>query len=124
VIATRARIARSTIAAALDAADAPDLADQVHSRRLSVLDGADLGQSCLALRVEHVRDLTVFLVMLTRALPREAGDALADNAQESGITIYWPGVVLVDDDGQPELTEEQRTDAIVGARLDRQLVVQ
>jgi hypothetical protein len=111
VIATKARIARSTIASALDAADAPDLADQVHARLLSVLDGADLGQSSLALRVEHVQDLSVFLVALTIAMPRSDAHDLANATQQDGVTVYWPGWVLTDDAGEPELTAEQRADA-------------
>jgi len=122
VLKTRASIARSTITAALTAAGADDLAAHVHALRLSYFDGGDGIQASLALTAEMVTDLAVFLVALTHALPMSVAGALAEATRQDGPVVYWPGWVLTDDQGIPELTAWQAADAARDlADLDAQL---
>lgn len=102
---------RDQLTAALAAADLePQVGELIHARRLSVWDGAAVGETCLAFEVDNLVDF-VFLLPVLHQLAGDADrfDAAMRTEGRLGdgslMTIYWPGYVL------DEPTAEQVADA-------------
>jgi hypothetical protein len=85
--------------------DDTDLSEFVRPRLMSVLDGAGVGQTCMALYHEHPTELATFLLrMFQHHSPAEA-EHLAAHTQVDGCLAYWPGWVIAG-----ELSPEQEAD--------------